>query len=966
MSDERAPAPLDLIDVLLEECKHIHGPIDEQFAPNGSETARLKAVQRLLHRKRQWALCLSGGGIRSATFGLGIIEGLAKLGLLDRFHYLSTVSGGGYVGGWLTAWMHRHPDGMDGVIRDLQAWDPERSVYRVESKSDSDPLIRPEPDAIRHLRKYGNYLTPKMGAMSTDTWTGVATYLRNLILHWLVLIPMLLGAVLVPRFAAGLVTLPALLEQQRWTRIGTSALLLLGIALLLIAISAVGTNRPSAMPPNGPDRPSATNPDSGSNERRRGLDQRGFLRLCLLPTLGAGIMLSLAWAWWPSEGWSWMPGRNTLAGLPGGNPSWTWQATLMAFAVVGAVLRVVPCLISVVKRTRLPAPDNKAPERHLLAEVAAAAAAGLLGGVVIGLIACVAFPQPTGSPTSSQQPIGAVAAYVTFATPAIIAAFLASETLFVGITSFFTTDDDREWWGRSGAWLLIAVVAWLASAGISLYGSAVLVSATAWGMTALAAGGGSAGLAVVKWGASAATPARNGPTNPATAAAIALLPLVFVVVLLAFLALLLDAALAPSGIGATFHAQIGLSESVNLLQVTTAAAVLIAVCWPMSYFVNINKFSLHAMYRYRLIRAYLGASNLRRKPNRFTGFDPKDNIDMRNLWPNPRQDRPPSRQPFHIVNMALNLVSGSNYAWQQRKAAPFIVSPLHSGSWYIGYRRSGEYGHPQEGISLGTAVAISGAAASPNMGYHSSPVISFLMTLFNIRLGWWLGNPGKRGSDTWRKPGPRKTLTALLSELLGLTDWRNPYVYLSDGGHFDNLGLYEMVLRRCRLIVISDASADPNFEFFDLGMAIRKIRIDLGVEIEMGPLPIRLPREKLREAGAAIEAASRYAAIGRIDYPECPGEPGYVFYLKPGVYGDETADVQDYAMKHTAFPHDTTGDQWFDEPQFESYRRLGQFVVRAIFGAPPAQPPLEYQLDRLREIMTKRGGKLELGATWLA
>jgi hypothetical protein len=445
-----------------------------------------------------------------------------------------------------------------------------------------------------------------------------------------------------------------------------------------------------------------------------------------------------------------------------------------------------------------------------------------------------------------------------------------------------------------------------------------------------------------------------------------LLPLVFVVVLLAFLAILLDAALTAGTFGGTFSAQLGISEKVDLLQSAVAAAALIAVCWPMSYFVNINKFSLHAMYRYRLIRAYLGASNLRRTPNRFTGFDPKDNIDMRDLWPNSRPDRQPSRQPFHIVNMALNLVSGSNYAWQQRKAAPFTVSPLHSGSWYIGYRRSGEYGHPQEGISLGTAVAISGAAASPNMGYHSSPVISFLMTLFNIRLGWWLGNPGKHGSDTWRKPGPRKTLTALLSELLGLTDWRNPYVYLSDGGHFDNLGLYEMILRRCRLIVISDASADPNFEFFDLGMAIRKIRIDLGVEIEMGPLPLRLPREKLREAGAAIEAASRYAAIGRIDYPECPGEPGYIIYLKPGVYGDETADVQDYAMKHTAFPHDTTGDQWFDEPQFESYRRLGQFVIRAIFGAPPAQPPLEYQLDRLREIMTKRGGKLELGVTWLA
>ena len=223
-------------------------------------------------------------------------------------------------------------------------------------------------------------------------------------------------------------------------------------------------------------------------------------------------------------------------------------------------------------------------------------------------------------------------------------------------------------------------------------------------------------------------------------------------------------------------------------------------------------------------------------------------------------------QPFHIVNIALNLVSGANYAWQERKAAPFTVSPLHSGSWYIGYRSSAKYGDPDDGISLGTAVAISGAAASPNMGYHSSPAVSFLMTLFNVRLGWWLGNP-RADRSVWSEAGPIYMVAPLLQELFGLTNWDNPNIYLSDGGHFDNLGLYEMVLRRCRLIVVSDASADPNFEFFDLGMAIRKIRIDLGVEIEMGPLPLCLARDKLRDRNGNIPEECRYAAIGRIDYP---------------------------------------------------------------------------------------------------
>ena len=140
-------------------------------------------------------------------------------------------------------------------------------------------------------------------------------------------------------------------------------------------------------------------------------------------------------------------------------------------------------------------------------------------------------------------------------------------------------------------------------------------------------------------------------------------------------------------------------------------------------------------------------------------------------------------------------------------------------------------------------------------------------------------------------------------------------------------------------------------------MAIRKIRIDLGVEIKMGPLPVLLPRDKLRDSPPKIEKEYRYAAIGRIDYPESPEDPGYLIYLKPGVYGDETADVLDYAVKHKDFPHDTTADQWFDESQFESYRRLGQFVVTAVFGE-PSGPARDYPPTRLRDIIEKRGGEL--------
>ena len=152
------------------------------------------------------------------------------------------------------------------------------------------------------------------------------------------------------------------------------------------------------------------------------------------------------------------------------------------------------------------------------------------------------------------------------------------------------------------------------------------------------------------------------------------------------------------------------------------------------------------------------------------------------------------RKPFHVVNMALNLVHGDNLAWQQRKAESFTASPLHCGSYTIkdretgacgSYRKAKEYGG-DDGISLGTAVAISGAAVSPNMGYHSSAVITFLLTLFNARLGWWLGNPGRPGSHTYQMSGPFLSIRPLIAEAFGLTDDKNKYVYLSDGGHFES------------------------------------------------------------------------------------------------------------------------------------------------------------------------------------
>ena len=312
----------------------------------------------------------------------------------------------------------------------------------------------------------------------------------------------------------------------------------------------------------------------------------------------------------------------------------------------------------------------------------------------------------------------------------------------------------------------------------------------------------------------------------------------------------------------------------------------------MARFVPVNIFSLHGMYRERLIRAFLGASRAsgKRRPNPFTGFDVSDNLPMHALQN--------AGRPLHVVNTTLNRVSEKGLAMQFRKSESFTITPLHAGSAAIdSYRPSDRYaddrlGGATSGISLGKALAISGAAASPNMGARSTPTLTFLMTLFNARLGVWLGNTGSSGRDVWTRSEPQLGVSPLLSELLGRTTDQSPYVYLSDGGHFENLGLWEMVKRRCRWILVSDAGCDPSYTFSDLAGAIRLIRLDLGIPIVF-------------DDGMSIDGtgAGHHFAVGRIQYSaiDPAAEDGILVYVKTTLGGNEPVDVQNYAKECPGF-----------------------------------------------------------------
>ena len=207
------------------------------------------------------------------------------------------------------------------------------------------------------------------------------------------------------------------------------------------------------------------------------------------------------------------------------------------------------------------------------------------------------------------------------------------------------------------------------------------------------------------------------------------------------------------------------------------------------------------------------------------------------------------------------------------------------------------------------------------MGYHSSPAVGFLMTLFNVRLGAWLPNPAVAPAQQLGQAKPPNALLTLGRELASRTDDTSADVYLTDGGHFDNLGLYEMVRRRCRHIVVIDVGEDPDAHYADLGDAVRKIAIDFDIRIRFAP------SLDIGTRGHPVPPARSFA-LAEIDYGA--GRTGTLLYIKSTTLADTPADVRAYAAEHDAFPNETTVNQWFSESQFESYRRLGEEQVGRI------------------------------------
>jgi hypothetical protein len=975
-------------------------------------------------------LCLSGGGIRSATFNLGVLQGLSRLGLLPKVEYLSSVSGGGYIHHFLAAWITRRSSLLD-VQAALNPIPSQEKNSRGEAR-----VMTPEP--ISWLRRYSNYLSPSIALFGTDMWTIAAVWVRNTLLNLIVLLSTLLFLLMLPHlFVSTSMTIRSIVESdtvpvivliisfavgfvffaldfpefgdavrdkdgrrlQPKANKRKSRTQIIELATLIAALSMTNAIYRSAIP-------GGSSQNLAANDAYKDVDQTTAIQYNATYKVGDEthqdqIQLNLqskqksslsrlrrswmlyhpGWIWptdnyfhpWDSRAWrSALLDRHLIIHGESGEKELYWPIALYSLGsgLIGLVL---------VWRIK---------EGHVVAKVI-----GSIISPIVAIFLAVLMIQGLRvfffvlTFTIGQDSFPRLAITVL---PALLMAvpFICVE-LITGLLGTLLGSAQREWIARLRAEGSLLGLAWFFLVGISLISpqifdrltNSAIASYGTWSVwLASTITGVLLGRSRNTNGEAKDDAGNSGFQRTALKMIATTTPIVFILGLFVLLAKVGNWLL--SSVPSPHVAPDDISKLITVLVVLAAIACI------FSWRIDVNEFSMNTFYRDRLARCYAGASNPRRNPNPFTGFDKEDGaLRVTDLlptgWKDFEQQEGKYEGPFPIFCTSVNLTTGKDLSYQERKAGSFCITPLCSGystGWTEGVDDTIRYNgfvpttqhikKNSHGMTVASAVAISGAAASPNMGYHSSLPLAFLMTIFNVRLGWWLRNTRRIGSGA---DSPRIGLLRLVGELLGRTSDTEQYIYLSDGGHFDNMGLYELLRRRCRTIVICDAECDGDLNFEGIGGAIRKARLDFGVEIELMQLPqhpnqsaiaplatkienvnspVKPPTKSPEKATApAVQATDMtpttakpsgaegvllfekfpgntlHALEGTITYPESPNQKGRLLYIKSTLTGDEPVDILNYHRIHQAFPFDSTMNQFFTESQFESYRRLGQHIV---------------------------------------
>jgi hypothetical protein len=922
-------------------------------------------------------LAISGGGIRSATFALGVLQGLASFGLLKRIDYLSTVSGGGFIGSWLAAWIKRAGQ-VKSVEEQLQ---PERAGQAqgrsLQAKAQSDEpsaapnpppgIVDEEPEPIYHLRAYSNYLAPRPTGLSADTWVLAAIYIRNTFLNQAILLPLSVGVLLLPRFLLTLYNWDPVIREStmEWVMM---AVMFLSLAIALFTMAVEVRRLRKAREPGAPSNVSI---QEGTRRFHFGI---------VLPLIVFALVISWFFSWdlswsksddctlpgeplspWKYADWEkplrkFVPGIQTLQKWVKANVSEEHVGTvihltrILMFGVLFGYLAaffylVMPITSWIVARFEKRSFRNSKSRWQIVRQLAWGGLATFLSSIATAALVYCLFAMALQWLYAQPYDVAFVA---TLGTPLTLLCLSLGTVLEVGLLGTDLPEEVREWWASLCGWLMIYAVLWTMVVGLALFATRFLVLVGATGQAILGSGWVLTALAGIQTGRSARTGDPNSTQNQSSLLTIVALvaPPVFVVGLLALVSFLISYFLDPLTSASWTTYWCGMLD-VSCLTVVYWTLGSFVLAFFVAWCVDVNTFSLHGMYANRLIRCYLGASrpkghlrDLRggasagidgpiRRPNPVTGFDPNDDLDLYQLRIGSVPDERTEKSywgPYLLINTALNLAQGDELAWQDRKAESFVLSAGHCGSQSTGYRsltyaKDRTVAAPDE-LGLGSSVALSGAAVSPNMGYHSSPAVTALLTVFNVRLGGWVANPKYSMTNG---SGPMFGLLYLWKELFGRTNASSGYVYLSDGGHFDNMGVYELVRRRCRFIVLCDGEADPTYTFDGLSRLIRNCRTDFGISID-------IVTEPLRRQGPLMHSESHFA-VGLIHYEELDAatDPGVLVYIKASLTGREPCDVLNYSFDHSTFPHESTVDQFFTESQFESYRALGCHIAIEVF-----------------------------------
>ncbi|WP_105254283.1 patatin-like phospholipase family protein [Pseudoalteromonas sp. T1lg75] len=319
---------------------------------------------------------------------------------------------------------------------------------------------------------------------------------------------------------------------------------------------------------------------------------------------------------------------------------------------------------------------------------------------------------------------------------------------------------------------------------------------------------------------------------------------------------------------------------------------------------NINAVSMHGYYRDRLRDAFMPCHLSKQDVNEEI-CQQTSSYDQQLLLGQLKA----TDAPFPIINCNIELLGSTNAKYKNRGGDCFTLTPLYSGSDSTGYRATQDYMGGK--LDLASACAISGAAIATNTPMTRSKQLNFIMSLLNLRLGCWLKNPNKptKPANFFNKPW---WYLYMFKDMFGQgLNEQQSYIHLSDGGHFENLACYELIRRKCKLIVCCDAGADPNYQYQDLARLIKLARVDFGAKLAIDVSAIN-----------QTEATSNIAwSEGKISYDD--GSYGRFIYVKASMIQQVNEELKSYKRINPDFPHQSTNNQFFDEMQFEAYRELG-------------------------------------------